>query len=202
MLNTVEPVAKPVSGSRSGTEQPSVVRFTSEQYHKLAETGILQPDKRYELIRGFVYQTHPVGSEHSYIVMELAERLRDCARGKVVAFTQSPIKLPDDSEPEPNIVLLKPPSQQYRSRLPEPADILLIVEVSKSTLLYDRTVKLELYARAGIPEFWLLNLNKLQLEVYRNPDAEEVRYRELTTYDEGRTAAPGAFAECALEWWN
>ena len=200
-MNTVEPVAKPTNPV-AGAEQPAFFRFTSEQYHKLAETGILRPDRRYELIQGFVYQMHPVGSEHSYTVMELAERLRDCARGSVVAFTQSPIKLPDDSEPEPDIVLLKPPSRQYRARLPEPADILLIIEVSKSTLLYDRTVKLELYARAGIPEYWLLNLNKLQLEVYRNPDIEEGRYRELTTYDEGQTAAPGAFAACALEWWN
>ena len=88
-----------------------------------------------------------------------------------------------------------------RARLPEPADILLIVEVSKSTLSFDRSTKLELYARAGIPEYWLVNLVKMQLEVYRNPDIEEGRYRELVTLEEGRAATPTAFSACEIDWW-
>ena len=97
------------------------MQFTAEQYRQLAEVGILHSDERYELINGLIYQTHPVSSEHSYTVKSVYDQLTVCSDEEATVFSQSPIRF-GNSEPEPDIVALKTPSQQYRERLLEPAD--------------------------------------------------------------------------------
>lgn len=116
-----------------------------------------------------------------------------------MVVSQSPLHLPPNGEPEPDVTLLKLPEEQYRSRLPTGEDVLLLIEVSKSTLEYDRSKKLPIYAKANIPEIWIHNLTDKQLEVYRNPQGE--RYTSLSTYAEGQEVAPLAFDGEPVQWW-
>lgn len=174
-------------------------RTTVDTYYKMAETGLLDTEKRYELIHGVVLEMQPISPKHNYAVQSLSEQLRDCLGDTATVFSQGPTLLGDDSEPQPDILVLKPPKETYRERHPRPEDILLIIEVANTTLQTDRTLKLRLYASAGIPEYWLLNLQKNQLELYRRPDPDEARYLGLHTLSEGEAAT---FGECGLEWWK
>ena len=116
----------------------------------------------------------------------------------MVVFTQHPLQLPDSSEPQPDILVVKPPLERYEERHPLPEDILLIIEISDSTFRKDKTDKLALYASAGIPEYWILNLKKMQLEVNRIPDRAEERYREVKPLTLNEAAQ---FGECEVAWW-
>ncbi len=175
--------------------------MTVDAYYKMAQIGLLDAGKRYELIHGVVLKMHPKSPQHGYSVKCLSDRLRDSLGETATVFSQSPARLADDSEPQPDILVLKPPTETYRERHPHPEDILLIIEVANTTLQTDPTLKLRLYAGAGIPEYWLLNLQKNQLELYRRPDPDEARYLELHTLSEGEAATFGD-VECGLEWWR
>ena len=176
-------------------------RITVDAYYKMAEVGLLDAEKRYELIHGIILEMHPKTPQHGYSVKCLSDRLRDSLGETATVFSQSPARLADDSEPQPDILVLKPPKETYREHHPHPEDILLIIEIANMTLQTDRTLKLRLYAGAGIPEYWLLNLQKNQLELYRRPDPDEARYLELRTLSEGEAATFGD-AGCGLEWWR
>lgn len=181
---------------------PRPIRWSIENYYKMAETGMLDTDKRYELIHGIVYEAQPISPEHNYAVQTLADRLKACAGENAVVFSQGPAQFDDDSEPQPDILVLKPPAEQYRRRHPRPEDVLLIIEIANTTLQTDRSFKLELYAHAGIPEYWILNLQKNQLETYRDPDTDEGRYREAHTLDEGEAAETQGLKDCQVAWWS
>ena len=176
--------------------------FTAEQYHQIVQADILDHNKHYELIIGVIYEMSPVGPYHAYTVMELSDRLRACLGNQAKVSTQNPISLSDSTEPLPDIILLKPPATRYKDRLPKVEDILLLIEVADSSLNYDRTSKVPLYAEKGIFEYWIVNLKRVQLEVYRYPDNEEKRYREFHTFDKGKQVAPLAFSECEVDWWS
>jgi Uma2 family endonuclease len=182
--------------------QPEPYLLDIEQYHKMLETGILADNQRYELIRGFIYKLMPTGPQHIYKVKKLESLLENCLTSSAVVFTQSPVQFLDDSEPQPDILVVKPPLERYRERLPQIEDVLLIIEVSDSTLSFDRTTKAELYAEMGIPEYWIVNLKKNQLEVNRNPDQEERLYREKLTLGEGETVRIETLGKCEIAWWE
>ena len=174
------------------------VRFSVQDYYKMAEVGVLKADKRYELIRGAVLETQPISPAHNYAVKSLAEQLSACLGEEATVFSQGPLQFNDDSEPQPDVLVLKPPAERYRHNHPVPEDVLLLIEVSNTTLNLDRTTKLALYAGAGIPEYWILNLQKPQLEMHRDPDPQESRYREVKTLSEEEAAA---FGGCHVAWW-
>ena len=145
-------------------------RFSIAEYHRLAELGFFAPDERVELIRGELIKMAAKGRFHSVcnslLVEELILLLARSARVRV----QDPIILSTtDSEPEPDVVIARNRSDNYLSSHPEPADILLAIEVSDSTLKYDRETKLSLYAEAGISNYWIFNLVDNQLEMYSEP---------------------------------
>lgn len=173
-----------------------------EQYHKMLETGILARNQRYELIRGFIYKFMPIGSQHIYKVKKLEGLLEACLADSAVVFTQSPVQFLDDSEPQPDILVVNPPLEHYRERLPQAEDVLLIIEVADSTLAFDRSTKTELYAEMGIPEYWIVNLKKQQLEINRNPDKEERLYREKLTLGEGEKVRIETLGKCEIAWWE
>jgi Uma2 family endonuclease len=173
-----------------------------EQYHKMLETGILARNERYELIRGFIYKLMPIGSQHIYKVKKLESLIENCLTNTAVVFTQSPVQFLDDSEPQPDILVVKPPLERYRERLPQVEDVLLIIEVADSTLAFDRSTKTELYAEMGIPEYWIVNLKKNQLEVNRHPDREERLYREKLTLGEGEKVSIETLGKCEIAWWE
>jgi Uma2 family endonuclease len=144
------------------------------------------------------FELMPIGPKHATKVKKLEGQLESCLGNTAVVFTQHPFQMPDSSEPQPDILVVKPPLERYEQRHPLPEDILLIIEISDSTLRKDRTEKLTLYASVGIPEYWILNLKKMQLEVKGVPDSAEARYREvkLLTLNE-----PASFGGCEVAWW-
>ncbi|GGM96301.1 hypothetical protein GCM10007092_07350 [Thermus composti] len=157
-------------------------RFSAEDFHKMAEAGILGEDDRVELIRGEVVELSPIGKRHAYVVNALVDLLSSLA-GRAVLSVQNPLVLSPDTEVYPDLVLLKPPRNQYRDRLPEGKDALLVVEVAETSLRYDLEVKLPLYAKAGIPEVWVVDLEGKRVLVHRKPEGGA--YREVETLGPG-----------------
>ncbi|MBN8440004.1 MAG: Uma2 family endonuclease [Candidatus Accumulibacter sp.] len=142
-------------------------RWSVEEYHRMARSGVLDETDRIELIDGELIDMAPRGCKHAFLVDRLAELLGGGPRASYMVRVQNPIQLGDNSEPQPDISLVT--RNNYLDRLPGPPDILLIVEVSDSTLKYDREVKLRCYARHGIPEVWLLDANTGEMTVHREP---------------------------------
>jgi len=133
--------------------RPARHRFSVDAYHRMSETGILHPADRTELIDGEIVEMTPVGSSHIGAVFALNRLLMRAAPEGVTVSVQSPIQMGDRSEPEPDLALLRARPDGYRTPpLPSAADVLLIIEVSDTSLRYDREVKLALYARHGVPE--------------------------------------------------
>jgi Uma2 family endonuclease len=168
-------------------------RFRVEEFER-AFQGV----PHVELLRGEVYQMSPIGPKHVHKVAQLDASLQETLRGKVVVLVQSPLRLSEDSEPEPDLMVLKPPLDRYREKLPTPEDVLLLVEVADTSLEFDREVKLPLYAEAGIPEVWLVNLKENLLEVYRDPRGG--RYREIRLLSPEEEVSPTLLPEVSLRW--
>jgi Uma2 family endonuclease len=147
--------------------------FTVEQYERMIETGILTKYDRVELIGGEIVEMSPIGNHHAACVARLTELLGEkLARGAIV-WVQSPIVLSPDSRPQPDVVLLKRRDDFYAQATPRPSDVLLLIEVSDTTLKYDRQIKAPLYAGAGIEELWLVNLQDEEVEIHARPSGGE-----------------------------
>ncbi|MEG4328741.1 Uma2 family endonuclease [Microcoleus sp. herbarium5] len=144
-------------------------RFSIAEYHRLGELGFFAPDDRVELIRGEIIIMAAKGRLHSVCNSLLLEELVILLARRARLRVQEPIILSDDSEPEPDVVIARNRSDNYLSSHPQPADILLVIEVSDSTLKYDRTTKLSLYAETGIYNYWIFNLVDNQLEMHSEP---------------------------------
>ena len=157
------------------TRNPWVARFplTVAQYHRMGEVGILDEDDRVELIEGELVAMVPIGSNHAGTVNTLTRRLVMAVGDRGVVGVQNPVQLDDLSEPQPDFSILKPRADDYRQATPRPDDVLLIIEVADSSLAYDRAVKRSLYARHGIPEFWIVNISGGEVEVCRAPSGEQ-----------------------------
>ena len=153
--------------------------FTVEQYYKMAEVGILRPSDRVELINGEIIQISPIKSTHASIVDTLAENLIGDLRGKAIIRVQNPLSIDNHSEPEPDLLVAKLQKNKYRSRHPQPKDVLLLIEVSDSTLEKDRKMKLELYAKAKIAEYWIVNIPEKQIEIYRKPSGKKYKEKSI-----------------------
>jgi len=148
-------------------------RFTVEEYHRMGETGLLSEDDRVELLEGEIVEMNPIGSRHHACVMRLDELLRrPGVSGGYIVSVQGPLRLDRGSEVQPDLTLLRRRPDFYDAGIPEPDDALLAVEVSDTTLSYDRNVKLPRYAAAGIPEVWIVDLEGRRIEVHAGPSAE------------------------------
>lgn len=155
--------------------------FSIAEYHRLGETGVLGPEERTELIKGEIVTMTPIGPGHAWSVREGNTVMHDRLSLFAIVQCQCPIQLPNDSEPNPDIAVLRLVPDRYRGRHPQAADVLLLTEVSDSTLLYDRQDKLPLYAAAAIPEVWIVNLKDRQVEVYRDPNPTGYRQQQVFT---------------------
>lgn len=144
-------------------------RFTLSEYHRLIELGFLTEDDRVELIRGELIQMAAKGTLHSVCNTKLFRELDRLIGIRSVVRGQEPIILPADSEPEPDIVIARGQADDYLSAHPQPENILLVIEVSESTLAYDQNTKLALYSEALISDYWIFNLVANQLELYTRP---------------------------------
>ena len=174
-------------------------RFTVAEYYCMGEAGILGPDERTELIRGEIFVMPPIGPGHAEGTSRTDRVFQRRFGERAMVRSQNPIRLPDDSEPEPDIVLARLRPEGYGAGHPRPEDILLVVEISDTSLARDRDVKLPLYAQAGIPEAWLMNLPDDRIEVYRDPAPEGYRSITLVPRDGAVTplAVPDVTIPCA-----
>ncbi|MBI4310710.1 MAG: Uma2 family endonuclease [Chloroflexi bacterium] len=170
--------------------------FTVDEYHRMIETGILKDDDRVELLNGAIVTMAPIGSRHFSSVNRLDRMLQRLLSDRALVSAQSAVTIRPDSEPQPDIALYRLREDVYASGLPEPADTLLIIEVADSTLSYDRHIKVPLYARARIPELWIVDLVARRVEVYSSPSPEG--YRELRYANPGGRIAPAAFPDISL----
>ena len=162
----------------------------------MAGSGVLGPEARVELLEGTIIDMSPIGPFHGGLVKRLSRLFHLQAGGRWMVSTQDPLRLDDHSEPEPDVMLLKPAADDYTSRHPQPGDVLLLIEVSDTTLDYDREEKLPAYGRAGVPEVWIVNLVDQAIEVYREPHF--TGYRSRSVLRAGETAKPQAFPDVAV----
>jgi len=140
--------------------------FTVDEYYRMYEAGIFSEDDRVELIDGEIIEMSPIGSHHAACVLRLNALLNRLIGSRAFVSIQSPVRLGKRMEPEPDIALLAPRDDYYASGHPESTDVLLIMEVADTSLSYDRDLKGPRYARAGIPEYWLVDLPGEAIEVY------------------------------------
>jgi Uma2 family endonuclease len=153
----------------------------------MAAAGVLSEDDRVELIEGEIVEMNPIGSRHAACVGRLTEFLGRVAGGEAIVWVQNPVQISDFSEPLPDVALLKRRDDFYAQANPQPADVLLIIEVADSSVEYDRDIKIPLYAAAGILEVWLVNLPKEAIEIYTQPIGDA--YREIRIVKRGESLA-------------
>ena len=154
---------------QAATDFPRRHWLTVDDYYRMAEVGILDPEARVELIDGEIIDLAPPGSPHAATVHYLTEVFVRAVEGRATVLVQNPVRLSKYSEPQPDLALLRRRDDFYRERHPQPDDVLLIVEVAASSLRFDRKKKVPLYARHGIPELWLVDLGGRRLVRYRAP---------------------------------
>lgn len=175
--------------------------FTVENYHRMAEAGILSEEDRVELIDGEVVQMSAIGLRHQASVDRATRFLTRTVGDDAIVRVQGSARLSLYSEPEPDLLLLRFREDFYAESAAGPDDILLIVEVADSSLAYDRTVKSSLYARSGIADYWILSLVDDVLEVRRTPVGGA--YRSVTTHESADSVRPLALPEIEVpvgEW--
>ena len=148
-------------------------RFTVDEFHKMGEAGILTEGHRVELVNGEIVEMAPIGSAHAACVRELDAWLQALLRGEAVVSAQQPLQVEFDGEPLPDIAILRSRADRYRSSHPTSADALVVIEVADSSVLYDRNVKSRMYARARIPEYWVVDLTRQSVAVFLSPEYDE-----------------------------
>ncbi len=144
-------------------------KFRTDEVYQMVEAGILPEESGWELIHGEIIHRMTIGSKHASIVRKLEKYLERNFGDFVMISGQNPIHIDEHNEPEPDIALLKPRDDFYAERHPVPEDVLLVIEVSDSTVDFDREIKKAIYAEAGINEFWLVNLKDSTVETFNNP---------------------------------
>lgn len=176
-------VTNPIREDRYGK-----YRLTVEQYYRMADVGVLAQDVRTELVEGEIFDMAPIGCRHSATVAWLHRQLLQAVGERALVFAQSPARLSRMTEPQPDLMLLRPRVDGYSEAHPAARDILLLIEVSDSTLLYDREIKVPLYATYGIAEVWLVDVFACEFFCYRGPHGGA--YMETVPVRPRMTAVP------------
>ena len=184
-------IARARKGPSVADASPAPRLFTVHEYHKMAEIGILTEDDRVELIEGEILVMPPIGEDHFGHVNLLTRVFVLAFSNEAVVHIQNPVRLAPRTEPEPDVVLLRYREDDYRGKFPVPDDVLLLVEVADHSLGYDQSTKRMLYARAGIQEYWIVDLVHAELVVHRDPS--RAKYRSVQRFKHGDTIAPLAF---------
>ena len=177
--------------------QPTRRRFTVAEYYAMADVGILAENDRIELLDGDLIVKAPIGVWHASSVDRFTNTLPPLLQGRAIVSVQNPMRLNDNSEPQPDIMLLRWRDDFYQGGHPGPADVLLLIEVADTSVDYDRSDKLSAYARAGIPEVWIVTRQDRRIEAYTEP--VEGEYSNVRYAAPGESIAPQAFPEVVLE---
>lgn len=162
------------------------------EYDRLVALGVFDEDERVELLYGHLVTMSPRRDDHAFAVEELTERLVVALTGRARVRTQLPFAASDKSEPEPDLVVIPP----RMGSTAHPSTVLLVIEVSDTSLKKDRTVKGPLYAEAGVPEYWTVNLVERRVELHRSPAAG--RYGAVTHVGDDGVVAPEAFPDVVI----
>lgn len=168
------------SAPRESQDTRRPKRFTVEEYHRMVESGVLDEGSKVELIEGELFPMAAMGSRHAACIDRLNKLLNAGVPAGVIVRVQCPVSLPDDSEPEPDLALLRPNEDFYASSHPGPEDVLLVIEVSDTTYDFDTKVKLPNYARAGIREVWIVDPGRKTVETHTAPATGEYRERRIS----------------------
>lgn len=177
-------------------EYPQRHAISAEEYLRMGEAGVFAPEARLELIEGEIVEMAPIGSPHASTVRLLNRLFVRQAGDLAIVSVQSPLVVGERSVPQPDLALLKPRADNYFRSHPAAADVLLVVEVSDTTLRFDLSTKIPLYARAGIAETWVVDLEKRAVRVFRDPDANG--YRTSFTVSGDQKVSSSALPEVAL----
>lgn len=169
-------------------------RFTADEYQRMGQLGILSEGDRVELIDGEIVAMTPIGPRHCASVDRANRAFVTTAGLTAIVRIQGSVRLSFYTEPEPDVVLLRPRADFYWSAHPGPSDILLIVEIADSSIDYDREVKMPLYAQSGVPEYWIADLNEGELLCYAS--LRDGAYQSLRRHGYGETVAPELLPEC------
>ncbi len=172
-------------------------RFTVAEYYAMADVGILAENDRVELLDGDIIAMPPIGDWHQSSVDRFTNLMSPLLRGRATMRVQGPTRLNDNSELLPDVMLLRWRDDFYRGGHPGPADVLLLIEVSDTSVDYDRNDKLTAYARAGIPEVWIVNRQDQRIETYSDP--QEGEYFTVRHTGRGESISPNAFPDVVLE---
>lgn len=172
------------------------LQFSVTDYHRMVDAGILTEDDPVELVEGEILRMAPVGSRHAAHVKRLNRLLTPKLADRAVVAVQDPIYVNDFSEPEPDLAILRPREDFYAAAHPRPEDVFWLIEVSHSSLDFDREVKLPLYARHRIPELWVVDVASAVLHVFSAP--EDGDYSVHSAVKRGESLTPRAFPDLKL----
>ena len=171
------------------TETPFIIRkWTVKEYHKLGEMGFFHPEERVELLSGNIIKLSAKGTAHTSALGRTDRLLQDLFGNLAWVRMQDPIALDDNSEPEPDIALVRIDPFDYATHHPTPSEVYLIIEVADTSLTFDREIKAKAYARSGIADYWVLNVNDRQIHVFREP--AENRYQSELILGENGSISP------------
>lgn len=171
--------------------------FSVGDYYTMAAAGLFKEDDRVELIEGEVINMPRIASRHAACVARLTEFCERVTGDAEIVWVQNPVQVNDYSEPVPDVTLLKRRDDFYAQANPGPEDVLLLIEVSDSTLEYDRQIKVPLYARAGIPEVWLVNLPEEVIEVHSRPSGG--KYEDMRVVGRGESLTSALLPSLTLD---
>jgi Uma2 family endonuclease len=184
------------SGSADMATEISKRLFTVHEYHRMVDAGILSEDDRVELIRGEILAMSPIGPRHSAAVLRATQALVRIVGDRAIVGVQGSVRLDEYDEPQPDLYLLRPKADFYASGHAGPAEIFLIIEVADSSLDYDRTIKMRLYAETGVPEYWIADIQTDCVYACSNP--EENGYRAIRTVRRGERLTPQLLGDCEI----
>jgi Uma2 family endonuclease len=175
---------------------PTRTRITTNRYQMMVATGVLTKYDRVELIEGDMLDMAPIGTKHSAITSRLHELFVLAVSRSATVVSGGPVNLGEFSEPQPDLMLLKRRADFYSGKIPESADVLLLIEVSDSSLSFDQSVKLGLYARYGVAEYWVVDVEGKRVVTYQEPTAKG--YVRKVEFAAPLSVAPQAFPEVSI----
>jgi Uma2 family endonuclease len=167
------------------------MRITIDRYQKMVTSGVLTPRDRVELIEGEILDRAPIGTRHASVTRRLHKRLMMVVGDDAVVGAANPVDLGDASEPEPDLLVLRPQADDYVRAHPQAHDVLLLVEVSDSSFAFDQGAKRALYAKFGVSEYWVVDVNSRRIFAYAGP--VQSAFQRTREYVIGDTISPQAF---------
>lgn len=176
--------------------EPQVWRWTSEHFEAAAAAGVFGEKERVELLDGEVYEMAPIGNRHWVTTTRAQYALMERLARRALVSIQNAVVLGDLTEPQPDISVIRPGFERYTEANPGIDDVLLLIEVADTTLVFDRRKKIPLYARAGVSEAWIVDVNGETIEVYRDPGPDG--YRDVRSYHRGDVISLLAFPDLTI----